>query len=142
MELNDYLKPQVQEILDHLYTEESDGIEEVRDDGELYFQMYQKAEAMFALDVALKILERTSGGIADFRQELWRLWQHGSSDLQRSLAEAALQVSAASRRYTTTDGTHFGADTRRIRKGVSARAASKTRFKSASDTSSGIKPKT
>ncbi|HHX2520375.1 TPA: hypothetical protein ACU8BS_000772 [Neisseria subflava] len=91
MKLNDYLKPQVQEILDHLYTEESDGIEEVRDDGELYFQMYQKAEAMFALDVALKILERTSGGIADFRQELWRLWQHGSSDLQRSLAEAALQ---------------------------------------------------
>lgn len=47
MELNDYLKPQVQEILDHLYTEESDGIEEVRDDGELYFQMYQKAEAMY-----------------------------------------------------------------------------------------------
>lgn len=37
MELNDYLKPQVQEVLDHLYTEESDGIEEVRDDGELYF---------------------------------------------------------------------------------------------------------
>ena len=91
MELNDYLKPQVQEVLDHLYTEESDGIEEVRDDGELYFQMHQKAEAMFALDVALKILGRTPQGIADFRQELWRLWQHGSSDLQRSLAEAALQ---------------------------------------------------
>ena len=46
---------------------------------------------MFALDVALKVLGRTPQGIADFRQELWRLWQHGPSDLQRSLAEAALQ---------------------------------------------------
>lgn len=54
-------------------------------------QQLREAEAMFALDVALKVLERTPRGIADFRQELWRLWQHGPSDLQRSLAEAALQ---------------------------------------------------
>lgn len=91
MELNDYLHPQVQDVLDHLYTEEVDGIEEIRDDGELYFLIHQRAEAMFALDVALKLLDRVPGGIEDFRQELWRLWQHGSSDLQRSLAEAALQ---------------------------------------------------
>ena len=89
MELNDYLLPQVQSVLDHLYVEEVDGIEEIHDDGELYFQLYQKAAAMIALDVALKLLANVPGGTEDFYQELQRLWQHGPTDLHRSLAEAA-----------------------------------------------------